>query len=64
MERLTRKKDQYPCRMAGGCPAENWIAEEANVRIYDLGNVCDKCPFEKYINALAEYEDKMEEELK
>lgn len=64
MERLTRKKDQYPCRMAGKCPAEDWIAEEANVCIYDLENVCDKCPFEQYINALAEYEDKMEEELK
>ena len=64
MERLTRKKDQYPCRMAGGCPAENWIAEEANVRIYNLGNVCDKKKKKKYINALAEYEDKMEEELK
>lgn len=56
MERLTRRKDQYPCRMAGECPAGEWIT--------DLGgngsNSCDNCPFEKYINALAEYEDKVE----
>ena len=28
MERLTRTKDEYECRIAGGCPAEEWIINE------------------------------------
>lgn len=64
MIRLTRPKDNYPCRIAGGCRAELWIAE--------LGGdpndiVCTNCPFEEIINKLAEYEDKealMEDDLR
>lgn len=57
MERLTREKDMYECRIAGGCPAEEWM--------YDLYgkypvDCCFNCPFEMYINKLAEYEDKNE----
>ena len=57
MERLTRRKDQYPCRMAGDCSADEWITDLGG----DSSNCCDTCPFEQYINALAEYEDKAEE---
>lgn len=56
MERLTRRKDQYPCRMAGRCPAHEWITNLGG----DGSDCCVNCPFEKYINALAEYEDKAE----
>ena len=56
MTRLTRREDQYPCRMAGYCPADEWIMRMGG----DSSNSCDNCPFEKYINALAEYEDKEE----
>lgn len=56
MARLTRKKDQYPCRMAGGCPADEWIIKHGG----NPDNSCNDCPFEKYINALADYEDEAE----
>jgi hypothetical protein len=58
---MTRAKDEYPCRMAGGCPAEEWVCE--NVTGGTLtGDLCATCPFEQYINKLAEYEDKESEE--
>ena len=67
MIRMTRVKDEWPCRIAGGCPAEEWIEDLE----YDLdemtGHTCANCPFEIYINKLAEYEDekeKMEDDLK
>lgn len=53
MVRLTRKKDQYPCRIADGCPGDIWIEEHGG----DSDGICEDCPFEKYINALAKYED-------
>lgn len=59
MKRLTRKKDNYECRIKGGCPAEEWM-----YHLYDdypMGHVCNNCPFMIYINALAELEDKKEE---
>ena len=56
MSRLTRKKDQYPCRMAGGCPADEWIYNHGG----DPDDCCVDCPFEKYINALAKHEDAAE----
>ena len=60
MVRLTRVKDQYPCRISGGCLAEEWIESLG----YDLdkmeGDICSDCPFEQYINRLAEYEDAIE----
>lgn len=61
MKRLTRKKDEYPCR-AMKCVAEEWMMESTGK--YPSCNVCENCPFEKYINALAAYEDKKEGEEK
>ena len=62
-ERLTRQKDNFPCRFKGGCPAEEWIKNITDVHYSDWKeDVCDNCPFEKYINKLAEYED-MEERI-
>ena len=61
--RLTREKDEYECRIAS-CFAEDWIEEITGITIYNWKsdtNVCDNCPFEKYINKLAEFEDKEEE---
>ena len=55
MKRLTRKKDIYECRIAGGCPAEDWMYEL--YREYPV-DCCYSCPFTVYINKLAEYEDK------
>lgn len=57
MERLTRQKDKWECRIAE-CPMENYI--------YDLtgecpDNVCGDCFFEEIVNKLAEYEDLEEE---
>ena len=56
MKRLTRKKDQYPCRIADGCPGDIWIENHDG----DPDDSCIDCPFEQYINALAEYEDAAE----
>lgn len=64
MKRMTRHIDKYPCRIGEPCPAEEWIEELTGVTNYNWasgGSACDMCPFEKYINRLAEYED--EEEL-
>ena len=55
MARMTRAKDKYECRIAGGCPAEEWIAGCIAGEITSLP--CDTCPFIEYINKLAEYED-------
>ena len=61
MKRLTRAKDQYECRIAGGCPAEDWIEDIIDYKPHKWAEEpCDNCPFEKYINRLAEMED-MEE---
>ena len=64
--RLTRRIDEWPCRIADGCPAEEWIYAITGSYKYDE-EPCDNCPFEKYINRLAEYEDeaeRMEEDKK
>lgn len=65
--RLTRVKDQYPCRVKD-CDAEEWIEELTGCSSYSFdGTICDNCPFEKYINKLAEYEDianKLEDDCK
>ena len=60
MERLTREKDMYECRIAGGCPAEEWMYDLYDKPVPMNKNECDECPFEVYINKLAEYEDKNE----
>lgn len=53
--RLTRRKDEYECRIVD-CPiyegSNNWCVED---------DPCKACPFEKYINRLAELEDFVEE---
>ena len=56
MSRLTRPKDRWECRIAGGCPVEEWLATH-DVKIEDEIYFCEDCPFEKYINKLAEYDD-------
>ena len=35
------------------CSVEEWIQDMGG----NPSDCCDNCPFEKYINALAEYED-------
>ncbi len=57
MDRLTRIRDKYECRIAKGCKAEAWMKS-----IYGRypEDVCCNCPFEKIVNKLAEYEDKEE----
>ena len=65
MNRLTRHKDKYPCRIAAGCPAEEWMY--GLYHCYSDNDVCENCPFEKYINELAQFEDekeKMEDDKK
>ena len=57
--RLTRKIDEWPCRIAGGCPAEEWIHTVTGTYDY-IEEPCDYCPFKKFINKLAEYEDEAE----
>lgn len=61
-ERLTRHYDEWPCRIANGCPAEAWIIGLTGVSTADWAGdyVCDTCPFEKFINRLAELEDEKE----
>lgn len=65
MKRLTRpfNADNYRCKIAGGCLAEDWIEEVSGVNYYNWQSefkVCDNCPFEKYINALSRLEDEAE----
>lgn len=58
MERVTRRKDKYSCRVYH-CPVEDWM--------YDLygelkdKDYCESCPVMFYANRLAEYEDKQDE---
>lgn len=59
MKRLTRKKDKYPCRIMDCC-AEEWMLKNTG-RCPDY-DICEDCPFEKYINTLATYEDEIEGE--
>ena len=66
MKRFTRPIDEFPCRLAEGCKAEDWM--KSLYGDYPNSNyVCYNCPFEIIINRLAEYEDKeerMEDDLK
>ena len=55
--RLTRVKDEYECRV-NGCPAEDWMRDLYGE--YPNGDICEYCPFEKYINKLADFEDNKE----
>lgn len=58
MERMTRPKDKYECRIAGGCPIEGWMMECIEGEL--VRNPCDECPIMPIVNKLAEYEDKEE----
>ena len=60
MKRMTRTLDKYPCRIIN-CRAEEWIENIVNHSL-PYGVVCDNCPFEAYINKLAEFEDEKENE--
>ena len=68
--RLTRKKDDFKCRVGkGDCTVEDWIENLTGLSIYnwESDDFCEICPFEKYINRLADFEDeaeKMEDDLK
>lgn len=60
--RMTRKLDEYPCRIID-CYAEEWMTEVTGIDFYNWKsdkNPCDNCPFEKYINRLGEVEDMIE----
>lgn len=62
MKRLTRHIDKYPCRIKD-CSAENWIEDVTGVSFYDWNSdesLCANCPFEEYMNRLAELEDEFE----
>ena len=60
MRKYTRVKDEFECRLAGGCPAEDWILDHNG----DIDDVCADCPFMEMINELADYEDKFDDDLK
>lgn len=67
-KRLTQSATRFPCRM-NGCTAEEWMSEVTGVEIEDIDckTMCNSCPFIKYINRLAEYEDReilMEDDLR
>lgn len=69
MNRLTRRKDNFPCRFKGGCPAEEWMVEVTGINYvnWEDDEACRNCPFMNIVNKLAEYEDKeeaMEDDLK
>ena len=53
---MTRAKDKYDCRIANGCPIEDWVLESIQGEL--KWGLCDTCPIMKHINKLAEYEDK------
>ena len=67
-ERLTRKKDNFPCRI-NHCSAEDWMVEVTGINYvnWEDDEACRNCPFMNIVNKLAEYEDKeekMENDLK
>ena len=69
MSRLTGRERDCECYIGEECPAEDWIYKVAGPFVYWNPNtyICEECPFMKYINKLAEYEDKeerMEDDLK
>lgn len=58
--RLTSNKSDYECR-CDHCEAEEWFYDKYGKYPEDI---CEGCPFIKFINKLAEYEDREEKELK
>ena len=70
MSRLTGRERDCECYIGENCPAEDWMYEVTGAPFVSWNPktyICDNCPFMKYINKLAEYEDmeeKMEDDLK
>lgn len=62
MNRLTREKDNYECRIKGGCRADQWMYEIYGKYPYDISDmdICDVCPFMAIINLFARREDEWE----
>ena len=58
MARLTRMKDEWECRVLGGCQMEEYIARCFKGEVEDIVDVCTDCPLMPIVNALAEYEDR------
>lgn len=54
---MTRHENDYECRVIN-CRAEDWM--KSIYGSYPEKDICKYCPFQKYINTLAEKED-MEE---
>lgn len=59
MERLTNRSKKFECRIER-CYAEKWMREVYGEYPSLNRGVCDKCPFIKIINRLADYEDREE----
>ncbi len=59
MRLYTREKDNFECRIKEACPAEEWMETVTGYEYWKWkeDEYCKSCPFEKYINKLAEYED-------
>lgn len=63
MFRYTRRKDNFECRHGlEGCKAEYWIEKLTGTLDFDTNDMCDSCPFMRFINRLAELEDLAEDE--
>lgn len=56
MTRLTIRDSKFPCKI--NCEAEDWMREIYGE--YSEEDICDTCPFYKYIVKLAELENKEE----
>ena len=56
MARLTIRDSKFPCKI--NCEAEDWMQEFYGG--YPKGDICDTCPFFKYIVKLAKLENKEE----
>lgn len=54
MKRLTREKDEYPCRLCRGISCEDIIMPDEEDNGWDCP---DDCILMKYANRLALYED-------
>ena len=60
MNRLTRPLDQWPCRLAKACTAEEWFYDHLDLGDSFNGDLCEDCPFMEIINRLGFYEDLFE----
>lgn len=66
MNRMTVPHKDYHCRV-NECEAEEWMERITGFSIYGWKsdeNICDNCPFEAYVNRLAEFEDEFDKKEK